>query len=61
MKWLLSIDIMGGTSAPENMPVYEETFTIERWHILLIAGILIGILLLPKLIKYIRRIFYHAR
>ena len=54
--WLLGIDIMGGgLTPPDDMPI-SDTFTIEAWHVLLVAGIIIiGILLLPKFIEYIKK------
>ena len=50
-NWLLSIDIMGGTSAPEGMPIKDYSITIEPHHVLIVFTIIAGLLVLHKFIS----------
>lgn len=53
---LFNIMVLNGLTPPEDMPIPQDSFTIETWHVLLVAGILIGLLLLPKFISYVKKI-----
>ena len=50
-KILVAIDIMGGASAPDDMPINNKEISLQS--ILIITAIVIGLILLPKFIKFL--------
>ena len=56
INWLLSIDIMGGGgSPPHDMPIKNDSITIELHHVLIVLAVTIGIILLPKFIVFLKK------